>query len=86
LQPLNGDKKRACIEAENALAHLFEPDSDPVSVHGFESQHFENEHVQSALDQITRLVRHKRIPPEGQEEEYTRHTDCQEERQGSLTF
>jgi hypothetical protein len=29
LQPLKGDKQRTCIEAENALAHLFEPDGDP---------------------------------------------------------
>jgi hypothetical protein len=40
LQALKGDKQRTCIEAENALAHLFEPDGDPISVHGFEGQGF----------------------------------------------
>src|SRR5258705_2265294 len=86
LQPLKGDEQRTCIEAENAFAHLFEPDCDPISVHGFERQRFQNEHVQSALNEITRLVRHWRIPPEDQEEDYTSHPDCQrgEPRQGSL--
>ena len=79
LQPLKGDKQRTCIEAENALAHLFEPDGDPISVHGFERQRFQNEHVQSALDEITRLFRHKPVPLEPQEEEYAPPTECQEE-------
>src|SRR5260370_22350073 len=80
LQSLKGDKQRTCIEAENAFAHLFEPDGNPISVHGFKRQRFKDEHVQSALDEITRLVRHRRIPLEDQEEEYTSPTDCQEER------
>src|SRR4029077_18308725 len=80
LQSLKGDKQRTCVEAENALAHLFEPDGDPVAMHGFERQRFQNEHVQSALNEITRLVRHTRIPPEDQEEGYTSPTECQEEK------
>jgi len=79
LQPLKGDKQRTCIEAENALAHLFEPDGDPIPVRGFERQRFQNEHVQSALDEITRLFRHKPVPLEPQEEEYAPPTECQEE-------
>jgi hypothetical protein len=79
LQPLKGDEQRTCIETENALAHLFEPDGNSISVHSFERQRFQNEHVQSTLNEITRLVRHKLIPPEDQEEEYTSPTDCQEE-------
>src|SRR6266404_5442548 len=59
LQPLKGNKERTCIQAENAFAHLFEPDGDPISVHGFERQRFQNEHVQSALNEIARLVRHR---------------------------
>ena len=78
LQPLKGHKQRTCIETENALAHLFEPHGDPISVHGFERQRFQNEHVQGALNEITRLVRHRRIPPEDQEEAYNSPTDCQE--------
>src|SRR5207253_9167164 len=31
-------------------------------------------------DEITRLVCHRRIPPEVQEEEYASPTDCQEEK------
>jgi hypothetical protein len=86
LQPLKGDKQRTRVEAENALTHLFEPDGDPISVHGFERQRLQDEHIQSALNEITRLVRHKRIPPEDQEEEYTSPTDCQEENHDRLNF
>jgi len=35
---------------------------------GSKRQRFKDENVQSALDEITRLVRHRRIPPEDQEE------------------
>src|SRR6266850_6034905 len=86
LQPLKGDKQRTCIEAESALVHLFEPHGDPISVHGFERQRFQNEHVQRALDEITRLVRHRLIPLEDQEEQYTSPFDCQEENHDSLHF
>ncbi len=86
MQPLKGDKQRTGVEAENAFAHLFEPDRDPISVHGFERQRFQNEHVQSALHEITRLVRHGPIPPEDQVEEYTSPTDCQEENHDDLNF
>jgi hypothetical protein len=55
-------------------------------VHGFERQRFQNEHVQSALNEITRLVRHTRIPLEDQEEGYTSPTECQEENHESLHF
>ena len=34
-EPLKGDKWRTGSEAENAFAHLFEPDGDPISMHGF---------------------------------------------------
>jgi hypothetical protein len=52
----------------------------PLLVPGFERQCFQNEHVQSALNQI-----HSAGPPwthsstENQEEEYTSPPDCQEE-------
>ena len=55
-------------------------------MHGFERQRFQDEHVQSSLDEITRLVRHRRIPLEVQEEEYISPTDCQEENRDSLHF
>ncbi len=32
------------------------------TVHGFERQRFQNEHVESALNEITRLIRHRCIP------------------------
>ncbi len=60
------------------------------TVHGFERQRFQNEHVESALNEITRLIRHRCIPPEDQEEEYKytpSPTDCQEEeKRESLHF
>ena len=49
-------------------------------MHGFERQRFQNDHVRSALNEITRLFGHKRAPPEDQEEEYALPSDCQEER------
>jgi hypothetical protein len=49
-------------------------------MHGFERQGFQNEHVQSALDKITGLVRHSFLPLEDQGEGYTSSTDCQEEK------
>jgi hypothetical protein len=85
LQPWEGGKPRTCVEPENTLAHLLGPEGVPISVHGSERQRFQNKHVQSALDEITRLVRHRLIPPEDQEEEeYTSPTDCQEERTAEL--
>jgi hypothetical protein len=86
LQPLKGDKQQTCIEAENALAHRFEPDRDSLSVHRFERQRLQNEHVQSALDEITQPVCHRLVPPDDQEEGYTSPTDCQEENHDSLHF
>ncbi|MGA8104391.1 MAG: hypothetical protein WB869_19685, partial [Candidatus Acidiferrales bacterium] len=76
MQPLKGDKQRTCIEAENALAHLFEPDGDPLSVLGFERQRFQNEHVQSALERDHLACPPWTLPSEDQEEEYTSPTDC----------
>jgi hypothetical protein len=54
-QALEGNKQRTCVEAEKAFAHLFELDGDSISVLGFERKRFQNEHIQSALDEITRL-------------------------------
>src|SRR5207248_8421904 len=72
-------RSRACVDAEDAVAHLFEADSNAVAMHGLERQRFQNEHVQSALDEITWLVCHGSVPPEGQEEAYASPPDCQEE-------
>jgi hypothetical protein len=52
-----------------------------ISVHGFERQRFQNEHVQSALNEI---APHRCIPPEDQEEEYTSPTGCQDILPGEL--
>jgi hypothetical protein len=59
LQALKSHKQRTCIETENALAHLFEPDGDPISMHRFERERFQNKHVQGPLDEITGLSGHK---------------------------
>src|ERR1035438_422729 len=45
LQPLEGNKQRTSIHAEDAPAYLFDADGNPISVHGFERQRFQNEHV-----------------------------------------
>jgi hypothetical protein len=37
---------------------------------GLQRQRFKDEHVQRALDEITRFVRHKGTSPDYQEEEY----------------
>jgi hypothetical protein len=58
LQPLKSNEQRTRIDPENALAHLFDAERNPVSMHGFQSHRPEDEHVQRALDEITRLVRH----------------------------
>jgi hypothetical protein len=66
LQPLKSNEQRTRIDPENALAHLFDAERNPVSVHGFQSYRPEDEHVQRALDEITRLVCHKPTPPDDQ--------------------
>jgi len=63
LQALKGDEQGACIKAKNTLTHLFEADSDPVTVHGLEGQGFQDEHVESALNEVTRFFRHRRHSP-----------------------
>src|SRR6266576_5458204 len=68
LQPLKSDKQGTCIDAENAPTDLFDADSNAPSMHRFQHQRFQNEHVQSALHNITRFVSHKRASPEDQGE------------------
>src|SRR5207245_8928380 len=56
LQPLKGDKQRTCIEAENAFAHLFEPDGNPISVHGFKRQDRKSTRLNSSHGSISYAV------------------------------
>ena len=83
MQALKRNEQRAGVDAENALAHLLDANGDAIAVHGLEREGFENQHVESALDEIGgivgRLIRHRGLPPYGQEEEYTSPSDCQEE-------
>jgi hypothetical protein len=45
LQPLEGNKQGSRTDAEHALAYLFDADGNPISVHRFERQRFQNEHI-----------------------------------------
>src|SRR4029077_8903652 len=45
LQALEGDEQGAGVDAEYALADLFDADRNPVSVHWFQCQRFQNEHI-----------------------------------------
>ena len=56
LEPAERRKKGTRIDLEHAFADLFEPHADAVSMHRFERQRLQNEHVQRALDQAARFV------------------------------
>ena len=58
----------SCIEAENALAHLVEPNGNPYRCMG-RRQGFQNEHVQSALDKIMDLSCQRFLPLEDQKKD-----------------
>jgi hypothetical protein len=45
VQALKADKQRTCVDFEDSFAHLLDSDSDPISMHGFERQSFQDEHV-----------------------------------------
>jgi hypothetical protein len=68
LQSLKGNKQRTRVNAENAVAHLFDPDGDAISMGGFKRHGFQDKHVQGALDEISRLAGHDGAPLEDQEE------------------
>jgi hypothetical protein len=53
-------------------------------VHGLQLQRLQNEHIQSALHEITGLIWHKSTPLAGQEEVCTSPIDCQGEEQRTL--
>jgi hypothetical protein len=79
--PLKGDKQRTSIEAEKRPRSSARAGRRSHIRAWVRVQRFQNEHVQSA-----RLVRHGRVPPEDQEEEYASPIDCQEEGRDSLNF
>src|SRR5258708_37672091 len=59
LQPAECRKQRSRIHLEDALADLLDAHGYPIAVHGFQFQRFQDQHVQRALDETARLVRHK---------------------------
>src|SRR6266550_3064825 len=68
------------FRAENALAHLFDSHGNPISMYRLQRQRFQDEHIERALDEITRLVWHKPCShwlPGGT---YAFSTGCQEEK------
>src|SRR5271170_3020318 len=45
LQPLEGNKQGTRVDAEHVPADLFDADGNPVSMHGFQLQRFQDEHI-----------------------------------------
>ena len=60
LQSAKRGKERPGIDAKDALADLFKAKADPIAVHGLEGQGLEDEHVQCALDEVSRLTQIRR--------------------------
>src|SRR5215212_1053383 len=58
LEALESEQQRPGVHAKNALAHLFNPLRDPKPVHRLEAQRFQDEHVERALDDVRRWLRH----------------------------
>ena len=52
-EPPKRGEEGSGIDLEHSLADLFEPRTDPVSVHRLEPEGLENEHVERALDERT---------------------------------
>src|SRR5258708_19040168 len=75
LQPAERRKQRSRVHLEDALADLLDTHRYPVAVHRFQFQCFQDQHVQRALDQATRFVRHETRssrPPRGRWHRYPR--------------
>ena len=45
-------EQRTGIDAEDAVADLFNAKGNAVAMHGFESQGFEDQHFESSLDEV----------------------------------
>ena len=60
MPPLQSNKELAGVDTECSVAHLLEPDRNSISVHRFESQRFQDQHVESALDKVTGFVGQER--------------------------
>ena len=71
-------EKRPCIDAKSPIDYLFAPHLDPVTMHWLECHHHQNQHIQSALNQVTRRGIGTKTPPGHQEEGYATHLDCQD--------
>src|SRR5450432_1134199 len=80
LQALQRDKQRTCIHAKNTLTDLLDPHRNPESMHRLQRQRFQNQHVQRALHQVARFLRHQSTPLDCQEVQYAPPLDCQEEK------
>src|SRR5262249_4731136 len=52
LQSLKCCEKRTWVDFENAARNLLNPARNPETMHGFEAECFENEHVERALDNV----------------------------------
>src|SRR6266699_184836 len=58
-EPAECRKERPWVHLKHAFADLPDAKSNAVAVHGFQPQRFQDEHVQRALHQSTRFLRHE---------------------------
>src|SRR2546425_9467871 len=80
LQPAEGRKQGACVHLKNAPADLLDAQGDSVPVHRLEGKRFQDEHVERALHEGSRILRHGSAPLDDLGEEYALTLDCQEEK------
>src|SRR3979490_2574623 len=74
-------QQRPRIYAKGAVADLLDPQRDTVAMHRRQSQRLQDQHLQCSLNQVCRLVGHKKCSsPLDSQEVTVSPLDCQEER------
>jgi len=58
LQAAEGGKQRAGVDLENAAADLLDAQADAIAVQWLQRQGLQDEHVERALNQLSRFGRH----------------------------
>jgi hypothetical protein len=58
VQPLKRHKQRTRVHFEDAFAYLLDPESNPITMDGFERDYLQDEHVECALYEITLFFGH----------------------------
>lgn len=62
LETVKSGIQRALLDLEHLPRHLPDPPSDAEPVHGFESQHLQDQRVQRALEQVGPVVSRPESP------------------------